>query len=196
MSDPNRTIQGADSNDGWCDRDIALADERNRASVIEGRTALARQNFSLMPEGMMSLSCIDRILNTGLNIFNLDFLDNVMNNLRNTFSCQRVLQRVNSYANQQISQYVGGAIGSVVGGANSAFASTGIGQVLPGISLGTFTGNINMNPVYVNIGGVGSGGAGSFINFGQNWNKGGFAHFGGGSWGGGVNMGNSLLGSR
>ena len=151
------------ASDGYCDPEIAKLDEKLRAQEVDGRTSLARQSFSLLPAGFSSLSCIDKLLNSTINIFGPGSLQNLLSSILNSFSCQRVLSMVNSYANQQISQYTSQAAGMVSG----SLSGLPIGSAIPGVSLGSLTaGAVNLSPT-INIGGAGS----NYVNLGQAWNN-------------------------
>lgn len=189
-----RTLPGGPgSNSGYCDPDVALQDERMRADVIQGRMDLARREFSLLPAGMLNLSCVDRILNAMPNIFLNNGFQGLLSQFTGAFTCERILRSVNSYANQTISQYVGQGMGMVSRTMSSALP---IGQIIPGVSLGSLTGNINLGGLGVNIGGVGSNP--SYVNLGQTWNSqaiSGTSAFGGNpGYGGGYGAPTKLFG--
>ena len=177
------------ASDGYCDPQVAKLDEQLRSQVIDARTQLARSTYSILPTGMLNLGCIDRILNSTVNIFGPGGLQGILNQLLGAFSCERILRTVNGYANQKVSEYSSQAMGYISNGVNSL----GIGEVLPGVTLGSLTsGRVNLNPS-VNLGGAGSNGSG-YVNLGQAWSTGGSYISNGGAGGGSVIMPSRLLG--
>ena len=156
------------SSDGYCDPEVAKIDEKLKAQEIESRTSLARSTFSLLPSGFGHLSCIDTILNSTINIFGQEGVEALIAQVLNSFSCDIVLRQVNSYANQEISEYTSLAVGMAMSKVGDLTSKLPIGNVIPGVNIGSMaSSSVNLHPS-VNIGGVGSNGS-DYTNLSKLW---------------------------
>lgn len=59
----------ATGDSGYCDTSIEQASRDVREDYITGQVGLADQNYSRRPSNFANLSCLERLLNTGMDIF-------------------------------------------------------------------------------------------------------------------------------
>jgi hypothetical protein len=129
-----------DAATGGCSPDIQKAQDEARAAYITARTALANQNYSTAPESFSNLSCLDRLMNSGMDIFFQPPSMSDLLGLVENFVCDKS-NEIYQDATAPLNQTFQGGL-------------QGTGEIIPGVNLGSMTGGINIRPTTGGNGGI------------------------------------------
>ena len=130
------------SGSGDCSPTVQQQQQANQIAQIDGATAIAKQFYDVLPPGSFNkLSCLDNLFNSGgLNlIFNPPSLTQVINMLK-----QAVCNVVNAEV-QKVMQPLSQML--------SSSGSLPLGQVIPGLNLGSLGMGISVSPSFGNSNG-------------------------------------------
>jgi hypothetical protein len=174
------------SGDATCPSAVLSAMDSARAQAIANQQTLAANNYQPMTQSFGSLSCLDNILNSGVDIFfQVPSLSQILSMLQNAI-CQAAQSAFNQ-AIQPITSKMGQASSMMSGNTGSA-----LNGLVPGVNLGSIGGGVQLmqtnggsnGPVQTNLTSVlnGNGSYGGQTGV-----------FGGGSTGGSGSGANSLM---
>lgn len=128
---------------GDCDPAIARHQDQLTRSAIDAATLLAAGSYNSMPSGgFYGMSCLDRLLSNGLNsIFEPPNLDSIL---------AGIVNGICSFASNEVQSVTG----NMLSGGN--YSSLPIGQIIPGVNLGSLNGGLQVQPT--------TGASGGFIS--------------------------------
>ncbi|SOC30436.1 hypothetical protein [Thalassospira xiamenensis] len=134
-----------------CLTDVAMATDDAREEAINRHLLLAEGAFSEMTETFSDMSCLENLLDGGMDIFfSPPSLGSLLNKLKNA-----VCRKAKSMLNEAVAPLN-----------RAANASLNVGEIAPGINLGSVNGGLKTrfkgngdNQVKTNIGSVLSGGS-------------------------------------
>lgn len=124
---------------GDCDPGVQRHQDQLTRAGIDNYTALAGNLYTPMPEGGFSgMSCLDRLMNSGINgIFNIPSIEDILNQIANGLCAygMNLVQQTMSSLSQSVSQ------------------SIPLGEVIPGVNLGSIGGGFSVAPTMYNSSG-------------------------------------------
>ncbi len=122
-----------------CDASIAGAQDTSRLNFISGRSALANQMFSPRPSSFSNMTCLEKLFSFGNQSMDILFQPPSMSSLLGliqNFACQAMSQYMGQ-AGSSFSSMLGSSFGGLGGGINAGAAGGGLGQIIPGVNIGS-----------------------------------------------------------
>lgn len=125
-----------------CAGDVASMQQQAQIAAITGNQTLAQQVILAPTESYGSMSCLDSILNMGIDIFfGVPSLSQILDMIMNAI-CQAAMSLVNQ-AKQTVMQKISTATGGLTSGLNGSLP---LSNLMPGVNLGSINGGLYINP--------------------------------------------------